>query len=249
MYVSDNILMTPNLCYDLDQRSYIQRQEQCMDGQDWCLGLTATASYGRLRNKVFCFPVDQTVYRPLKINNDTTMSCTHGSATDHSSERQPLHKSQDETDAVADCAVNNDQDHVVVSLIERKPGESHKEPEAVSFSVDPVFQNTQENPYKETTITVPSDRRVPTSNLVPKPWKNFNQILIMTYVSIVFFIFTGAFANKYAWKAKMHHSKGLYGLAQRDIKYAVTCGYVSFTIGFLLFFVIIPVAVVCSSGC
>ena len=112
------------------------------------------------------------------------------------------------------------------------------------YSRDPTALNdAYENPYKETTDTSQSFiRRVPSSDLVPAPFKKFNHVLILSVVGAVFFIFTGLFAVRLARNAKMQHSKGLYGLAQRDSKKSTILSYLSIFLGVLMIIIIVIVA-------
>lgn len=164
-----------------------------------------------------------------------------------SSERQPLHENFSDNEGIEDPGNPPEPvDPVVDSLIEKRPepGDENKT-KTRSYAVDPCFQNTSENPYRETTVTVPHlIRRVPSSDLVPMGWRSINRVIIGTYISIVFCCITGALANRYAWKAKRYQSKGLYGLVQRDSRRAVILIYTSIGLGITI--LIIVISVVCS---
>lgn len=115
--------------------------------------------------------------------------------------------------------------------------------------VSPYRQDTAhitdayENPYRETTDRSPHlIRRVPSSDIVPAPFKTFNQVIIFSIVGTVFFVFIGVFALRLARNAKMQHSKGLSGLAQRDSKKSVILSCLSLTLGFLTIIAIIVIA-------
>ena len=137
----------------------------------------------------------------------------------------------------------------VTSLIDQNTPSGGGPDDMRCFSIEPVFQNTLDNPYRETTVSVPHMvRRVPSSEMLPRPWKHLQWILIGSYISCVLCLFSGALAFHYARKAKKHQSKGLYGLMQRDSRFAVWLIYVSFVVGILLI-IIITVVVVCKNGC
>lgn len=157
------------------------------------------------------------------------MSSNHKSAD--SAEVQPLHINQD-----VNKTAETDQNQVIVSLLENhEDNHNQNAPEVTSYSIEPQYQNTLENPYRETTITVPHlVRKVPEEDLTPKPFKSFNQIIIFSYISVIFCLFIGAYANKNAWKAKIHMGKGLYGLAQKRATRAVYCSYASFVAGLII---------------
>ncbi|CAE1249838.1 unnamed protein product [Acanthosepion pharaonis] len=174
-----------------------------------------------------------------------------GDNGNHSSERQPLHKEiHDDTDFSNDLNVHNGAMSVdVTSLIDQNTPSSSVPDDMRSFSIEPVFQNTLDNPYRETTVSVPHMvRRVPSSEMLPRPWKHLQWILIASYISLFLCIPSGALAYHYATKAMKHHSKGLYGLMQRDSRFAVWLIYASFVMGILLI-IIITVVLVCKNGC
>lgn len=164
------------------------------------------------------------------------------------SERQPLHASLDDTTPYpGNHQDTSELDPSIAALIERRKIPPNSEGAPISFAIDPVFQNTAENPYRETTVTVPHlVRRVPSCDLVPKPWTSFRCVIIGSYISVLFCLFTGAAANKYAWRAKQQQSKGLYGLAQRDSRYAVILIYISIALG-LVIAIIITIIVLTST--
>lgn len=109
-----------------------------------------------------------------------------------------------------------------------------------SYVIDEVNKNTVDNPYKESTITLPHlIRRVDSRELTPKPFTSFNQILIISYISILFFPFFGAIANMYAWKAKLKRGKGLYALAKRQAKLAVYWSLGSFASGLAVLIIVL----------
>ncbi|ESO89204.1 hypothetical protein LOTGIDRAFT_229098 [Lottia gigantea] len=163
----------------------------------------------------------------------------------HHSERQPLHKNG--LDESGHPLENADNDHVSVSLIQHgritdRNGQS-------TYTGDSMFQ-TAENPYRDTTESDPNLQRIPSTDLVPRPWQSFRQVLIVSYISCICCIFTGFAAVRYSQRARRHQNKGLMGMAQKDIKKAVMFIYASFAIGLMLI-VFIPIIAVCSSseGC
>ncbi|KAH3727907.1 hypothetical protein DPMN_053853 [Dreissena polymorpha] len=106
-----------------------------------------------------------------------------------------------------------------------------------------LVNDNYENPYRETTDNNQTLKlRVPSSDLVPKPYKKFSHVLILAIVGAALFVFVGVFAVRLARNAKVHHSKGLYGLAQRDSKKSVILSYLSLTLGFLLIITILVLA-------
>ncbi|KAK6187633.1 hypothetical protein SNE40_005613 [Patella caerulea] len=164
----------------------------------------------------------------------------------HQSERQPLHKNG--TEEGNHHQEGTDGDHVSVSLIQH--GRLTDRNGQGTYTGDTLFQNTAENPYRDTTESDPNLQRIPSTDLVPRPWQSFRQVLIISYVSCICCIITGFIAVRYSQTARRHQNKGLMGMAQKDIKKAVMFIYVSFAIGLFLI-VFIPIIAVCSSeaGC
>ncbi|KAK6987036.1 hypothetical protein BgiMline_016711 [Biomphalaria glabrata] len=153
------------------------------------------------------------------------------------SDHQPLPQSDE---SAPDFDPPAEPEQVSVSLIgvgsragDRKNG--------YSTYTEPDFENSSENPYRDTTESDINLRHIPLGDLVPRPWKTFEQVMIASYVSVVFFIVTGLFAVRYARRGKRHQSKGLMGMAQRDLKMAVWCVYASIAFGVLIYFLIIPI--------
>ena len=170
------------------------------------------------------------------------MSCA-GQNEGDPHERQPLHEGQEEPDRSSDPALAppaNDANQTGQSLI-RHVDDTVENDMVSPYHIDPALvSNAYENPYKETTDTTQNFiRRVPSADLVPAPYKKFNHVIILSVVSAIFFFVTGIFAVRLARSAKTHHSKGLYGLAQRDSKKAVILSYLGFTMGVLLIIAII----------
>lgn len=129
-----------------------------------------------------------------------------------------------------------------VSLI--GPGQNQADRKNGYFTYsDPDFDNNSENPYRDTTESDINIRHIPLADLVPRPWKTFEQVMIASYVSIVLFLITGLLAVRYARNGKRHQTKGLMGMAQKDLKMAVWFIYASVALGILLYLIIIPVAV------
>ncbi|GAB1610884.1 uncharacterized protein LOC115215703 [Argonauta hians] len=169
----------------------------------------------------------------------------------HSSERQPLHKEiHEDSDFAADLNAHNGAMSVdVTSLIDQHTPSGTGPEDMRAFSIEPVFMNTSDNPYRETTVSVPHMvRRVPSAEMLPRPWKHLQWVLIATCISFVFFFPTAIVAYHYVQKTLKHQSKGLYGLMQRDGKFAVWFVYISFAAGILLW-VIIGTVVSCNNGC
>jgi hypothetical protein len=133
-----------------------------------------------------------------------------------------------------------DHEFVSASLIE--PGRGNRKNEFLTYN-EPDFENSSENPYRDTTESDINLRHLPLAELVPRPWKTFEQVMIASYISVVICFVTGLFAVRYAWRGRRHQSKGLMGMAQRDLNLAVWFIYASAAFGILLFLIIIPVAV------
>ncbi|KAK3098294.1 hypothetical protein FSP39_018039 [Pinctada imbricata] len=171
------------------------------------------------------------------------MSCT----APNDSVTEPLHQNAESTDTAQDGGEKpaiDDAEQVSVSLlVENRPVSSAQQQNGTkikSYAIEPQYQNTMENPYRETTVTVPHlVKKVPQDDLTPRPWKTFNQILLLSYISIVFCMCFGVFANRDAWKAKLYNGKGLYGLAQKRARRAAILSYVSIGAGFLIIFIVI----------
>ncbi|KAH9504696.1 hypothetical protein Btru_062590 [Bulinus truncatus] len=122
------------------------------------------------------------------------------------SDHQPLPQSDE---SAPDFDVPAEPEQVSVSLIgsgtrgtDRKNGYS-------TYS-EPDFENSSENPYRDTTESDINLRHIPLGDLVPRPWKTFEQVMIASYVSLVFFIITGLMAVRYARRGKRHQSKDVY---------------------------------------
>lgn len=109
------------------------------------------------------------------------------------------------------------------------------------YSADP-FGGSNENPYRDTTESDSNLRHIPLSEVIPPPWQSYQQIQIASYISVVLFFPSGLFAVKYALRGRQHQSRGIMGMAQRDLRLATRLIYVSFALGILLWFIIIPVA-------
>lgn len=136
---------------------------------------------------------------------------------------------------------STDVEFVSRSLIESgRRKDDHKG--GYSDFMEPDFENGSENPYRDTTESDISIRHIPLSDLMPHPWKTFEQVMIASYISVVLNLVTGLLAVRYAWRGKRHQSKGLMGMAQKDLKLAVWFIYASVVLGILLFLVIIPIA-------
>ncbi|XP_076445745.1 uncharacterized protein LOC143283410 [Babylonia areolata] len=110
------------------------------------------------------------------------------------------------------------------------------------FYSDPILDGTAENPYADTTESDCGLRHLPLYEVIPRPWQSYRQIQIASYVSVVLFLFTGIFAIKFAHRGRMHQSKGLMGMAQKDLRLATRLIYASVALGVVLYLIIIPVA-------
>lgn len=148
-------------------------------------------------------------------------------AHDHGTERQHL---QDDADV-------NEAD---VSLI--YPGRGSSSQSRNGYYTDQVFASSVENPYADTTESDSNLRHMPLSEVIPRPWQTYRQIEIASYVSLLLFLVTGIFAVKYSRRGRMHQSKGLMGMAQRDLRLATRLIYISVLLGIILYFIVIPVA-------
>ena len=157
--------------------------------------------------------------------------------TEH--EKQPLQQAEgrDEAEAVPEVTQNDsshDPNLTGQSLI-RHTDETQDNDLMSPYHMEATrVTDAYENPYRETTDNTQGFiRRVPSSDLVPVPFKKFNHVIILSVIAAVLFVFVGIFAIRLARNAKMHHSKGLYGLAQRDSKKSVILSYLSLTLGTL----------------
>lgn len=130
--------------------------------------------------------------------------------------------------------MDTDQNQVVLSMVEKQDNVANapqKSGELPSYAIESQYQNTAKNPYKETTSVVPHlIRKVPENTLTPKPFTSFNQVIVFSYISVLFFIFIGAFAAKDAMKAKIYMGKGLYQLATERAKRAVILSCISYVL-------------------
>ena len=169
------------------------------------------------------------------------MSCA-GQNEGDPHERQPLHEGQEEPDRSSEPPPTNDANQTGQSLI-RHVDETADNDMVSPYQIDPALvSNAYENPYKETTDTTQNFiRRVPSADLVPSPYKKFNHVIILSVIGAVFCFVTGIFAIRLARAAKTHHSKGLYGLAQRDSKKAVIISYLGIVISVLIVIVVVIV--------
>lgn len=170
-----------------------------------------------------------------------------GGETEH--EKQPLQQSETRDEDIdtnqSEQPANSAHDPNMTgqSLI-RHTDDSNDADLVSPYQIDPALvSDSYENPYKETTDNDQAFiRRVPSSDLVPKPFTKFNHVLILSIVAAVCFIFVGFFAVRLARSARTHHSRGLYGLAQRDSLKSVILSYLSLTLSFLLIITIIVVS-------
>ena len=152
---------------------------------------------------------------------------TSPAAKPEAGERQPLHDDADGLDAD-------------VSLIQS--GRASHEHNRNGYYSDPMFGGSNENPYRDTTESDSNLRHLPLSEMIPRPWQSYRQIEIVSYISVILFLLTGVFAVKFALRGRMHQSKGLMGMAQRDLVLASRLIYASVGLGIILWFIIIPVA-------
>ncbi|KAL4232495.1 hypothetical protein ACF0H5_007187 [Mactra antiquata] len=160
-------------------------------------------------------------------------------AGDTEQEKQPLQQSevQDEAELKPVSQPDNskhDPNLTGQSLI-RHTDDNGDNDLASPYQVDPTrVTDAYENPYRETTDNSQNFiRRVPSSDLVPSPFKKFRHLLILSIVALTMFLPSGFFAMRLAKAARTHHSKGLYGLAQRDAKKSVILSYLSIVLGIL----------------
>jgi len=79
------------------------------------------------------------------------MSANGKDDLDNNVEKQPLHENQELNKS------NCDQNQVIVSLLENHEEHQYDDhsPKIPSYCIEPAYQNTLQNPYRETTITVP----------------------------------------------------------------------------------------------
>lgn len=208
-----------------DTNRYIEIQ---MDSRCLC-NILSLLIYLLIDNLKLCVQMMfQRVKHFQKNSNQKQPKKTRMSAPpDHSTERQPLHDDPDPQDPD-------------LSLIQsgRAPGESSRN----GYYTDPIISNSLENPYCDTTESDTGLRHVTMSEVIPRPWLTYRQIEIAAYISVVFFLITGIFAVKFVRRARLHQSKGLMGMAQRDLRLTVRLIYASAVLGIILYFIIIPVA-------
>lgn len=126
-----------------------------------------------------------------------------------------------------------DDKHVAISLVEDH--NVNNGPVVATYAINPADQNTVKNPRKETTVTLPHlVRKVPQKDLLPRPFTSFNQVLLLSYISTIFCLFSGLLANQWAWRAKLRNGKGFYTLAERWGRRAVYASYVSIVMGTII---------------
>ena len=162
-------------------------------------------------------------------------------------ETEPLHENQEELSQETIPKHGSNGEEIAMLQINQSNGGGGDNHTIVAcqqdpkFSMDKVYATTMENPYRETTVTVQTlkDKTVPQGEITPKPFKTFNQILLLTYLSIACCFCFGIVANRFAWKAKIHHGKGLYGLAQKRAKRALYFSYAALGLGFIIIIFII----------
>ena len=155
-------------------------------------------------------------------------------------------KYQNQNPVTNDSDSQTEKRRIVESLIENRQGQTdHDTHEIASFVIDESFKNTEDNRNREATVTVPFlVRKTSSRNLVPRPWKSITQLIIVSYVSFLFCVITGAYANHYAWEAQRNRELGLLSEAKKFAYSSAYCIYISFVIGALLI-VIIPPVVCC----
>lgn len=109
-----------------------------------------------------------------------------------------------------------------------------------SYVIGAADKNTEVNPDREATITLPHlVKRVDSRELIPKPFTHFNQLLFFSYISILFCPFFGAIGNMYAWKAKSQRSKGVYTSAKRRARLALYWSLGSIASGFAILIIVL----------
>lgn len=157
------------------------------------------------------------------------------------SQEDPLPVSQS-YQAPQDGDAAADQEFVSASLIGAGHPRGHSENDFLAYS-EPDFENSSENPYRDTTESDINLRHIPLADLVPRPWKTFEQVIVASYISVALCFVTGLLSVRYARRGRKHQSKGLMGMAQKELKMAVWFIYASVAFGILLFLIIIPIAV------
>ena len=109
------------------------------------------------------------------------------------------------------------------------------------FYADTFSVGSNENPYCDTTESEGTFRHMSLSEVVPRPWSSYRQLEIAAYISLPIFIITGVFAVKFVRRGRMHQSKGLMGMAQRDLRLTSQLVFASIFMGALFYFIFIPV--------
>ncbi|KAK6194865.1 hypothetical protein SNE40_000403 [Patella caerulea] len=118
-----------------------------------------------------------------------------------------------------------------------------------SFSMEPHIQNTEKNRHVESNTILPYlVRRMDSEELLPRPWKSTNQIIIVSYISILFCCFIGAAANHYAWKAKKTNNESRYHETKKFANNSVKWIYSAFACGIIIATGFIVIAVLLRMG-
>ncbi|KAK6194864.1 hypothetical protein SNE40_000402 [Patella caerulea] len=121
------------------------------------------------------------------------------------------------------------------SLIVNRATRDDEEEAVESFSIEPHIKNTKENRNLESNTVFPYlVRRVDSEELLPRPWKSTNQLIIVSYISVLFCCFFGVFANHNAWEAKEFNNRSRYHEAKGYAKHSVRWMYAAFVCGIVL---------------
>ncbi|KAK6194867.1 hypothetical protein SNE40_000405 [Patella caerulea] len=117
-----------------------------------------------------------------------------------------------------------------------------------SYSMDPYIKNTSENKNLEANTILPYlVRRRNSEELLPRPWKSVNQLIIVSYVSAVLCCFLGVVANHFAWRAKKTKNENRYHETKKFGKRSVIFIYLAFA-GFLTMCIYIPIIILNEYG-
>ncbi|KAL8599018.1 hypothetical protein ACOMHN_006827 [Nucella lapillus] len=97
-------------------------------------------------------------------------------------------------------------------------------PGVMSFAVEEHHRNTEDNPERENTNTLPVlVRRVNSEELLPSPFKTTNQMVIASYLTVICCLCFGAYAVKHAWEAKTKRNAGVLSNAAKESKRSCLC--------------------------
>ncbi|XP_059170964.1 uncharacterized protein LOC131952368 [Physella acuta] len=112
--------------------------------------------------------------------------------------------------------IHNDQtEHHTIVQVEPSTSEVN------SFAMENQQKNTTRNPMREATSIAPMlVIRTESSEILPKPFTKFSQLIVCSYLSMLCCCICGAMAVKRAVHAKIRRNQGVYVVAKKKARQA-----------------------------